>query len=149
MTTYTNLLYHIVFSTKNREPMIPESMESDMYAYIGGIVRELGGALLAAGGMHEHVHLVLKLSQSRSLSEVMRIVKANTSKWMNERSDMQYHFAWQDGYGAFSISESRAEMVVEYVKNQKEHHRKRTFQEEYVDFLKRHNVKYDERYVLG
>jgi REP element-mobilizing transposase RayT len=136
-TTYSKLLYHIIFSTKNREPLISPGLRDDLYAYIGGIVRARKSVLLEIGGMPDHVHLVIRSRPDLSVAELVRLVKANSSKWVNERPDSIGRFAWQDGYGAFSVSLSQLPGVRDYVRRQAEHHRGRTFQEEYEEFLKR------------
>lgn len=147
MSTFTNLLYHIVFSTKHREPLIQPSFQYRTYEYIGGIVREHGDALIQIGGMADHVHLIVKLRPNHDVSEVVRLIKANSSKWLNESADYPGHFAWQTGYAAFSVSQSQLPEVKHYVEHQAEHHRYRSFQEEYVAFLDRHGIEYDAQYL--
>jgi putative transposase len=147
--TLTNQLYHIIFSTKDREPLIQESFRDELEKYIAGIVRNDGGILLRIGGMPDHLHLIAKFKPDRSVAEMVRLIKANSSKWVNECHGEPGRFAWQSGYGAFSVSLSQFDALQAYVANQHEHHRTRTFQDEYRDFLNKHGIEYDERYVWG
>jgi REP element-mobilizing transposase RayT len=147
--TYTKLIYHIIFSTKDREPLIAPTLRDKLYPYIGGIIRGQAGALDAVGGMPDHIHLVVRINPDISVSEIVRLIKANSSKWVNEQPGRPGRFGWQSGYGAFSVSYSQLPAVREYVQNQEEHHRKKTFQEEYQEFLKRHDIAFDERYLWG
>jgi len=143
--TYSKLNYHIVFSTKNRIPMITAAARDDLYGYIGGILRGNGGVLLVAGGMPDHVHLLAGWGTSISVAKMLQLIKTNSSKWMNERPDVMAagRFGWQDGYGGFTVSESQIEVVRKYILNQEEHHRKLSFREEFVMLLKRHGIPYD------
>lgn len=145
--TYTNLLYHIVFSTKNRLPLISPEWQQELYQYIGGIIRGERGILIATGGMPDHIHLAAKLKTDVALSDMLRRIKANSSKWINEKFSNKSRFAWQDGYGAFTVSESQLDQVIHYIHNQESHHRKKTFQEEYLEFLKLNNIEFDERFL--
>jgi putative transposase len=144
--TYTNLLTHIIFSTKDREPLISVSIRDDLLAYIGGIVRELRGTLRAAGARPDHVHLLCSLPPTEAISDVLRVVKANSSLWLHRHRGFR-GFEWQTGYAAFSVSHSQAPAVVQYLSEQDKHHRRLTFQEEFVAFLKKHAIAYDERYI--
>jgi putative transposase len=146
-TTNTSLLVHAIFSTKNREPFIASESQNHLWGYIGGIVRRRGCVLRAVGGVEDHVHLLLSLKADVSVAEIVRDVKANSSKWFRAACPANRFFAWQSGYGAFSVSPSRAASVSSYIKRQKEHHRKVSFQEEFLDFLMKHGVSYDERYL--
>ncbi len=148
MSTFTNLLFHVVYSTKYRKPSIQPVWQDELYGYIGGILRESNGTLLKIGGIADHVHLLAKLSPTLAISDVLRVVKTNSSKWINERSDVRFKFQWQPGFAAFSVSESQLPVVESYIANQAEHHRKRTFEEEFLMMLRRHNIKYDPRYVF-
>ncbi|TWT80459.1 Transposase IS200 like protein [Planctomycetes bacterium CA13] len=148
MSTFTNLLFHIIYSTKYRKPAVCADWQDDLYGYIGGIVRDQKGTLLRIGGVEDHVHLLAKLSPTVAISDVLRTIKANSSKWINERSDVSRKFEWQSGYAAFSVSESQMPVVGEYIANQAEHHRKATFEEEFLAILKKHNIKFDMRYVF-
>jgi putative transposase len=145
--TYTNLLYHIVFSTKNRIPMVSDSLQPDLYSYIGGIIRGEGGILLEVGGMPDHVHLLTKFKPSKSVSEMLNRIKAKSSKWANDEKLNNRSFDWQDGYSAFTVSESQVEPVRHYIRDQPNHHRRLTFQDEIRALLGKHGVEYDERYL--
>lgn len=147
--TYTNLLFHLVFSTKERVPLIRETVEGELQGYIGGIIRGESGVLLAIGGMPDHIHILAKFKADTSVSEMVRKIKAPSSKWMNERPDARERFEWQGGYGAFSVSESRLSTVRRYIRNQKEHHARTSFRDELIALLKAHGIQYDERYLLG
>jgi len=148
MSTYTNLLFHIIYSTKYRKPAIRPEWRDDLYGYIGGIIREQKGTLLKIGGVENHVHLLAKLSPTIAISDVLRTIKANSSKWINERSDVMRKFEWQIGYAAFSVSESQSPTVANYIDNQAEHHRKKSFEEEFLAILEKHNIEFDMRYVF-
>jgi putative transposase len=144
--TYTKVRYHLVFSTKNRAPLITEEVREELYAYLGGILRGNGGILSVVGGMPDHVHLLAGWEASTSLSKMMQLIKANSSKWMNERPGMtRGSFAWQTGYGAFSVSASKEPDVRRYILSQEEHHRTVSFREEFVLLLRRHGVDFDPR----
>ena len=147
-TTFANLLYHIVFSTKHRAPLIREELRNDLYGYMGGILRGEGGILLEIGGMPDHVHLLAKLRTDVAVARVVQKVKAKPSKWRNELPNTLERFEWQEGYGAFSVSESLAGKVRRYIQNQEEHHRETSFEDELIALLKRHRIPYDERYLL-
>ncbi|GMV97314.1 MAG: IS200/IS605 family transposase [Phycisphaerae bacterium] len=143
----TCLNYHLIFSTKNRAAMILPDVQPRLYGYIGGIIKGLHGRLLAAGGTQDHVHLLASLAPKHSLSDVLRDVKGGTSKWIHEEFAGMSIFGWQDGYGAFSVSQSNVPQVREYIQNQEAHHRQMSFQEEFIQFLDRHGVEYDPRYI--
>jgi putative transposase len=145
--TYTNLLYHIIFSTKERIPFIKPSLRDDLHGYLGGIVRELGGTALEVGGVADHVHLLVKLTPKIALSDFMRSLKAGSSKWMNEEKMKLRKFGWQDGYAAFTVSKSQAPSVRKYIKSQERHHQRIGYQEEFLELLRRHDIEYDERYL--
>lgn len=148
MSTFTNLLFHIIYSTKYRKPTIRSDWQDDLYGYIGGIIREENGTLLKIGGVEDHIHLLAKLSPTVAISDVLRTIKASSSKWINERPDVSQKFEWQSGYAAFSVSESQMPAVREYIANQAEHHRKKTFEEELLLILKKHSIDCDLRYVF-
>lgn len=123
-------------------------MREALYPYVGGVVRNKGGGLIRIGGVADHLHLVVRLRPDIALSDMVRLVKANSSKWVNERQEGGGRFAWQAGYGAFTVSPSQLPALTEYVECQEEHHRVRPFREEYVAILKKHGVEYDERYLF-
>ncbi len=145
--SFAALYCHIIFSTKHREPLISRELQLRLFAYIGGGLRDEGNTLLAAGGMPDHVHLLVFLSRQTSVAEVVRLVKANSSGWVHQTFPELRGFAWQNGYGAFGVSASALPAVKRYLAGQDEHHRTRTFQEEFVRFLKKHEIEYDERYL--
>jgi putative transposase len=148
MSTYTNLLFHLIYSTKYRKPAIRPEWQDNLYGYIGGIIREQKGTLLKIGGVEDHVHLLAKLSPTIAISDVLRTIKTNSSKWINERGDVTRKFEWQSGYAAFSVSESQSPTVANYIDNQAEHHRKKSFEEEFLAILEKHNIEFDMRYVF-
>lgn len=147
--TYTSLYYHVVFSTKNRVSCINREIEERVWAYIGGVARKHRMAALRVGGYEDHIHSLIATPPSLALSQAVQFLKGETSRWMHEEFPELRSFAWQDGYGAFTVSKSNLPEVVRYIQNQREHHRKRTFQEEYLEFLRRHGIEYDEQYVWG
>ena len=145
--TFTNLLTHAVFSTSGRAPSLNEDMRSDVHAYLGGILRELHAVPIAIGGTADHVHLLIGLPADLAVSDCMRVVKTNSSRWIKERWPERRSFAWQGGYGAFSVSESRRSAVIRYIQDQVRHHRLISFQDELRGLLKNHRVEFDERYM--
>ena len=145
--TFSSLHYHIIFSTKQREPWIRREFEERLWAYLGGIARQVEAKPLLIGGMEDHVHILLGLAPSLSVSEAVKRIKGGSSAWIKENLPGCRGFAWQDGYGAFTVSKSQMPEVAEYIRNQREHHRYKTFQEEYRAFLDRHEIAYDERYL--
>jgi putative transposase len=138
-------LLHFIFSTLGRRPLIKPEFRDDLFAYLGGIVREMNGAALIVNGTGDHVHMLVRIRPVHSSAEIARVVKANSSKWVREKWSRE--FAWQAGYGVFSVSESNVAAVNKYIAGQEEHHKKHSFQEEYVAFLKKNHVEYDERYI--
>ena len=145
--SYTNLLYHIVFSTKDRRPIITADYEPRLYDYIGGTVRSLGGICLELNGTEDHIHLLAKLRPDRAVSDVLPDLKANASGWMHDVFPRLSDFSWQRGYGAFTVSHSNVKQVQHYLARQKEHHRKVSFRDEFINFLKANGIQYDERYI--
>ena len=137
--TLTNLLFHVVFSTKGREKIISDEYRERLYSYIGGIIRGVGGVAWAVGGMPDHTHLVAALPTTVAVADAVRAVKANSSRWLNERQTTS-RFGWQAGYGAFSVSQSLVPVVVDYVKNQAAHHRRRSYLDEIAALIERHGV---------
>lgn len=146
-SSYTNLIYHIIFSTKDRRPFITDAYQSRLYEYIGGTVRALGGISLALNGTEDHVHLLAKLRPDKALSDVLRDLKANASGWMHDVFPELNDFSWQRGYGAFTVSQSQIADVRKYIAAQQEHHRKQSFRDEFLRFLRANGVEYDERYM--
>jgi putative transposase len=145
--SYTNLLYHIVFSTKDRRPLITLDYEVRLYDYIGGTIRAAGGLSLELNGTEDHVHLLIKLRPDRALSDVLRDLKANATGWMHDVFPSLKNFSWQRGYGAFTVSHSNVEELRHYIARQKEHHQKVSFRDEFIQFLGANGIEYDERYI--
>lgn len=145
--TLTNIVIHIIFSTKGRAPQIKPEFAERLYSYIGGVARNLECDLLAAGGVEDHVHLLVAFHPTVAVSDLLRDVKSNSSRWLHE--DLKVAFEWQRGFAAFSVSESNVPEVRTYIANQREHHTRRSYEEELVAFLERHNVTFDRTYLLG
>lgn len=145
--SYVNLIYHIVFSTKDRKPIITDNYRDRLHEYIGGIVRGQGGIALAINGMEDHIHVLAKLRQDKALSDVIRDCKAGASGWMHDVFPEMHEFAWQNGYGAFTVSASQVEVVRRYIANQAYHHQSRTFQGEFISLLHGNDIEFDERYL--
>jgi putative transposase len=143
--TFSRLLFHFVFSTQNREELIGPDLRPKLYTYLEGIVRSEGGVLLSIGGMPDHVHLLIRLKPAILIPNLLRSIKAGSSGWASSRS----RFAWQEGYGAFSVSESSAKTVHRYIQNQEEHHRKRSFEAEWISLLERHGIEFDPAKPFG
>ncbi len=145
-STHLSLHYHIVFGTKDHEPMIQTAWRGDLHAYLGGIIRTADGIAESVGGVSDHVHLLIDLRATHRLADVLRELKAVSSSWVHKQIGLR-GFAWQEGYGAFTVSASRRAAVRQYIEQQAEHHRTRTFREEYLELLHRSGVEFDERYV--
>lgn len=146
-SSYTNLLYHIIFSTKDRQPIILAEHQERLYEYIGGTIRGQGGIALEINGTEDHVHVLAKLRPDKSLSDILRDLKSNATGWMHEVFPALQDFTWQRGYGAFTVSQSNVIKVQDYIARQKEHHRKKSFRDEFIEFLQVNGIEYDERYV--
>jgi putative transposase len=146
--TYTQLHIHAVFAVKYRAALIQSSFREELHKYITGIVQHNGHRLLAINSVADHLHLFLGLNPAQSISEIIRLVKSDSSEWVNKHHHTPRKFHWQDGYGAFSNSRSQINGVVNYIMHQEEHHRKRTFLEEYLQMLKDYEVEHDPRYVF-
>lgn len=145
--SYTSLAYHIAFSTKERRPMLSSDILPRLCRYIGGIVCQVGGHLLAVNGTHDHLHLLTVFGPTVQLADCVRTIKTNSSKWIHQRFPQAAAFAWQDGYAAFSVSRSMLSQVQKYVENQPAHHREMSFGEELISLLERHGIEYDKRYL--
>jgi len=146
--SYVSNLMHCTFSTKGRSPSIDPDLESRLWPYVGGIARENRMKALAIGGTTDHLHALLSLPGMLSFAKAVQLIKGGSSKWINETFPRSKKFEWQEGYGAFSVSASQVPKTIVYINNQKEHHRKKTFQEEFLDLLTKHGIEYDQRYVL-
>ncbi len=147
--SYTNILIHYIFSTKNREKIIADELQERLWPYMGGIARENNMKALAIGGVEDHVHLLISLPPMLSVSKAIQLIIGGSSKWVHDTFAKHKNFKWQEGYGAFSVSISQVDDTVAYINRQREHHKIKTFQEEYIAFLKKHEIDYDERYVWG
>ena len=145
--TLVNILVHTVFSTKHRADLIAPEIEPELYAYLGGILRQQQSRLLAAGGTANHVHLLISQSKNLALSALMLELKKSSSRWIKTHGERFSSFHWQDGYGAFTIGASQIPVLKAYFARQKQHHQKRTFQQEFVELLERYGVEYDEKYL--
>ncbi len=143
--SYTNLNYHIVFSTKNHKRYLDNSQMCRLFEYIGGITKNLKATLLLVGGATDHLHIAVRLHPEVSIIEFVRTIKTNSSKWVHDT--ISNDFAWQEGYSAFSVSQSIIGKVIEYIRGQREHHKKLTFKEELKSFLEKHNIEYNEKYL--
>lgn len=138
---------HIVFSTKHRQPLIHPPVEAELHAYLAGICDKLGCTVIKVGGYTDHVHILCMLSKKIALVKLMEELKSHSSKWIKTKGAGYENFYWQDGYGAFSVNPSGVHTVTAYIANQYEHHRKKTFQDEYRTYLKKYEVEYEEKYV--
>jgi putative transposase len=147
--SFTNLLYHLVFSTKDRRPRITDDIRERLYEYMGGIIRGERGCLLEVGGVPDHVHLLARFKSDVAVAEMVKRIKAKSSKWLNELPGRSVRFQWQVGYAAFSVSESRVPAVRTYIQRQPEHHAKVSLREELASLLEKNGIEFDERYLLG
>ncbi len=148
MSTFTSLTYHAVFGTKHRRSQITVKIRDELYSYIGGIIRSEKGYLLEIGGIADHIHILAGFSPAVAVAEMLRHIKAGSSKWLNERNDLTERFKWQTGYGAFTVSQSQVPVVRRYIQGQEEHHRVRSFEDEYRELLERHGIEFEERYLF-
>lgn len=147
--TYSHIYLHIVFSTKNRIKFIDRIIEERVWSYIGGIARKNGITPLQIGGFDDHVHILTSSNPTTAPSKIAQQLKGGSSHWIHTEFPALSKFAWQDGYGVFSVSRSHANKVIEYIKNQRRHHEHRSFEDEYVELLNLHEIEYDERYIFG
>lgn len=146
--TYTQIHIHFVFAVKFRHGIIQTKWKGNLYKYITGIVQNNNHKLLEINGMPDHIHILIGLRPSQSISDLMKDVKQGSSLWINENRLTGEHFEWQEGYGAFSHSKSQIDRVIHYIQNQEEHHKKKTFREEYLDLLQKFEIEYDEKYIF-
>ena len=146
--TYTQIHLQLVFAVKYRAALIEKSWEDELYQYISGIIREQQHKLLIINGVADHIHILIGFKPHQALSALMQDIKGSSSKWINERDLSRKKFSWQEGYGAFSYSNSHLNNVINYIKNQEEHHHKISFIDEYKTFLKEYEIDFDERYIL-
>ena len=146
-SSHCNLLYHIVFSTKKREPWLTSEIRSRTYQYLGGAIRIEGGVALNVNGTADHIHILAKLRQDKAISKLIGELKANSSGWISRTFKVAAGFEWQEGYGAFTVSESQLSKVRRYIERQEEHHRRVSFLDEFKVLLKAHGLPFDERYL--
>jgi len=147
-TSYTCILYHVIYSTKERRPFITSDIRERLYEYLGGAIRGEGGLLYEIGGMSDHVHLFFRWRADAALADLVRNVKRNSTVWVKKTWPDMREFCWQEGYGAFSVSASSRARVEKYIREQEAHHATRSFREEYLSFLRRHGVEYDPQYIF-
>ena len=145
--SYVSSYFHCVFSTKERRPLITPPLRERLWPFLGGIARQNKIKALEIGGVEDHVHLLLSLPAPLPISKAMQLIKGGSSKWVHETFPEHRLFAWQEKYGAFSVSVSQLDHIVQYIKGQEEHHRKMTFREEFLALLNKHRIEYDERYL--
>jgi len=146
--SYSCNRYHIIFSTKHRVKSIPKEHREDLWAFIGGIARQKGMKAIAVGGVADHCHLLLIVPPSMPVAKGVQVIKSFSSKWCNQKFG-RGKFAWQEGYASISVSTSLVESTVKYILNQEQHHRRKTFEEEFVEFLKKNEIEYDPKFVYG
>ncbi|MBW3598078.1 MAG: IS200/IS605 family transposase [Planctomycetes bacterium] len=145
--SFVSSLYHCVFSTKHRRPVITPELEERLWPYMGGIAKQNKMTALAIGGVEDHVHMLLSLPKTLDVAKAMQLIKGGSSKWVHETFSDRRDFAWQEGYGAFSIGVSQVERTTDYIRSQKAKHRRKTFQEEFIEFLERHGIEYDPKHL--
>lgn len=146
--TYTQIHVQFVFAVKYRNGLLIPSLKEELYQYISGIIKHHKHKLLAINGMPDHIHIFIGMRPTQSISDLMQDIKGSSSKWINEKKFLKVKFEWQEGYGAFSYSKSQVDNVINYIKNQEEHHKKESFRNEYLNFLNRFEVEYDEKYIF-
>mgnify|MGYP001423312671 CR=1 FL=1 len=147
--TYTQLLIQLVFAVKNRDALISHNIRPSVERYIAGVIKNNSHVLLAQYCMPNHCHILVSLNPTQSISDLVKDIKSNSSKWINEQNLTNYKFNWQEGYGAFSYSRSQLDAVVNYILNQEQHHRKRSFREEYLQFLEKFNIEYNSEHLFN
>jgi REP element-mobilizing transposase RayT len=147
--SYSSLHIHVVFSTKDREKILDQKIRNELWPYMGGIAKENKMIPIAIGGVEDHSHLLLCIPPALSVSRGVQIIKTGSSRWLHENFKIHRYFAWQVGYGAFTVSPGRVAHTVNYIQNQERHHHQTTFQEEYLKFLEESGVVFDERYLWG
>ena len=145
--SYVSSYYHCVFSTKERQPLIPPGLQARLWPYLGGIARQNEMKAIEVGGVADHVHMLLSLPSTLSIAKAMQLIKGGSSKWVHESFPEHRLFGWQVKYGAFAVSVSLLDKTIQYIQNQEDHHRKMTFQEEFLALLEKHRIAYDKRYL--
>ncbi|MBK6836490.1 MAG: IS200/IS605 family transposase [Bacteroidetes bacterium] len=147
--TYSQIYIHLVFAVKGRENVIDKSFKNELYKYICGIVTNKKQKVFSINGVADHIHILVSIGPDYSISNLVKDIKVNSTKWINEKKFVIGKFQWQEGFGAFSVSQSQISKVATYIDNQEEHHKKTTFKQEYIDFLKSYNIEYDEKYIFN
>ena len=145
--TFTQIYIHVIFSVKGRENLIGNQWKEDLYKYITGIIRNKNQKLIIINGMPDHLHLLIGLRPEKSLSDLVRDIKNNSTNFINEKKFVKCKFGWQEGFGAFSYSDSQLDLIVNYIRNQEAHHKKKTFKEEYIEILEKFKIEYDVKYL--
>ena len=146
--TFTQIYIPIVFAIQNRISLIQPEWKDELYKYITGIIQSNGHKLIAINGMPNHLHIALGYKPHQLIPDLLQDIKGNSTKWINEKKFVKGKFSWQAGYGAFSFSNSQIDNVVKYINNQEQHHKRKIFQEEYIQFLKKYDISYDEKYIM-
>lgn len=146
--TYTQIHLQFVFAVKYRRSVIESSWKDELYKYITGIIQNNKHKLLSINGMPDHIHILIGMRPTQSVSDLLQDIKGNSSKWINDKRFTKSKFEWQEGYGAFSYGKSQIKDVMAYIENQEQHHKKRTFREEYLDFLEKFEIDYNEKYIF-
>ncbi len=146
--TYTQIHIHFVFAVKFRNGIILPEWKETLYKYIAGIIQNNDHKLLAINGMPDHIHILIGVRPNQSISDLMKAIKQNSSLWINDNKLSRCHFEWQEGYGAFSYSKSQLDNVIHYIQNQELHHQKKSFREEYLDFLQKFEIDHDEKFIF-
>jgi putative transposase len=146
--TYTQMYIQIVFAVKRRQNLIQKNWKDELYKYICGIVNGKGQKVYAIGGVEDHIHILVSIKPNISISDLVRDIKANSSKWINENEFVRGKFQWQEGFGAFSYAQSQLDNVIAYINNQEQHHQKKTFKDEYLTLLQKFDIEYDEKYLF-
>ena len=146
--TYTQIHIQFVFAVKFRDAVIHSSWKDELYRYMTGIVQNNKHKLIAINGMPDHIHILIGMRPTQSISDLMQDIKGSSSKWINQKGFIKGKFEWQEGYGAFSYGKSQVKDVIAYIENQEQHHSKKTFRDEYLDFLKKFDVEYDEQFIF-
>lgn len=146
--TYNQIHVQFVFAVKHRNGLIQTSFKEELHKYIAGIIKFHNHKLLAINGMPDHLHILIGMRPTQSISDLMQDIKGSSSKWINQNKFLKVKFEWQEGYGSFSYSKSQVNIIIDYIKNQEQHHANKTFQEEYIEFIKIFEVEYDARYIF-
>lgn len=146
--TYTQIYLQIVFSVKGRQSLIQKKWKDELYKYICGIVNGKEQKVYAIGGVSDHIHILISMKPNMAISDLVRDIKANSSKWINEKGYVVGKFQWQESFGAFSYGQSQLDTIITYINHQEQHHQKRTFRNEYLEFLQKFNIAYDEKYLF-